>query len=130
MGIYFKPNFREIAMKNLLLPTLLLGSITLTACQSTPTAPVILRADNTYENTGVGKTKIVAQQNAIANANKQCGLQRPVILTDSVKYNGVLDESIGRAADKATKAITGIFGRSTSLASDDDYEYTITFRCQ
>lgn len=118
-------------MKKFLLPALLLSTVTLSACQSTPVATVMQRENHTYETTGTGKTKIIAQQNALNSAKNQCGrLGSPVVLTDNVTYNGVLDEGLGRVADKATKVVTGIFGRSTSLASDDDYEYKISFRCQ
>lgn len=118
-------------MKILILPAIVLSTVILTACQSTPVAAVIQRENHTYETTGIGKTKLIAQQNALTSANAQCGKHgSPVVLSDSVTYNGVLDEGLGRAADKATKVVTGIFGRSTSLASDDDYEYKISFRCQ
>lgn len=107
-------------------------AVTLTACQSTPSAiPVIERPNKVFETTGLGKTKAIAQVNALGYAKKQCsGLSAPVILTDSYKYNGVLGEGAGRVADQAISVIGGIFGNKTSIARDDDYEYTITFRCQ
>lgn len=117
-------------MKKLLLPAVLLGATTLTACQSTPVAPVLQRPNNTYETTGLGKTKIIAQQNAVANAKKQCGSYNPIVLTDKVTYNGVLDENMGKVADRTIGVLGGIFGRNATIARDDDYEYTISFQCQ
>lgn len=103
----------------------------LSACQSTPTGPVIQRANNTFETTGLGKTKILAQQQAINNAKKQCGgFKNPVILTDNATYNGVLGENTGRILDQATTVLGGILGSKASIARDDDYEYHITFNCQ
>ena len=67
----------------------------MTACQSTPTAPVIQRADSTYETTGLGKTKIQAQENALASAKKTCGSRQAVIVKDEVRYNGVFNEKTG-----------------------------------
>lgn len=42
--------------------------LALTACQSTPTGPVIAKADNTFETMGVGASKTKAQQSALDNA--------------------------------------------------------------
>lgn len=103
----------------------------LTACQTAPVPSVIKRPNNVFETTGLGKSKLLAQQNALSHAKAQCGrMASPVVLTDTVQYNGVLDESTGRMADQAIGAISGIFGKSRSIARDDDYEYTITFRCE
>lgn len=105
-------------------------TIGLTACQTTTSSPIIQRENKLFETTGVGKTKLIAQQNAINSANAQCGrLQRPIVVTDEVKYNGVLDEGLGRVADKAVGVLSGILGNKTSIAQDDDYEYKISFRC-
>lgn len=106
-------------------------TIGLTACQTTTTSPIIQRENKLFETTGLGKTKIIAQQNAINSANAQCGrLQSPIVVTDEVKYNGVLDENLGRVADKAISVLGGILGSKTSIARDDDYEYKISFRCE
>lgn len=124
-----------IAMKSIKKLAYMLPIVTavgLTACQSTPSAiPVIERPGNVFETTGLGKSKSIAQTNALNYAKQQCsGLSTPVVLTDSYKYNGVLDEGMGRVADQAIGVLGGIFGNKTSIARDDDYEYTITFRCQ
>lgn len=117
-------------MKNLVLVSLV-SVLTLTACQTTPTTPVIQRENKVFETTGLGKTKVIAKQNAVNSANAQCGrLSTPIVITDNVQYNGVLDESLGRVVDQATTVIGGILGKTTSIARDDDYEYTINFKCQ
>lgn len=115
------------ALKFSLILPILVG---LTACQTAPTAPVLQRPNNIFETTGLGKSKIFAQQNAATNAKQQCGYKNPIILSDKVQYNGVLDESMGRVVDKATSMVGGLFGKNASIARDDDYEYTITFNCQ
>lgn len=103
----------------------------LTACQSTPTAPVMARADNTFETTGLGSSKAKAQQNALNSAKKQCGLKTPIILTDTSTYNGVIDEKMGRVIEQGVGVVGAIFGTDTpNLTRDDDYEYHIKFRCQ
>lgn len=105
--------------------------IGLSACQSTPTAPVIQRADSTFETTGIGKTKVQAQENALASAKKTCGMRQAVIVKDELKYNGMFDQRTGRMIDQAG-AIAGIVlgTGKPNLSRDDDYEYNISFRCQ
>lgn len=103
----------------------------LSACQTAPTSPVMQRANSTYETTGLGKTKVIAQQNALASAKRSCGIRQPIVLTNSVKYNGLLDERTGRAVDQVGSVIGAVLGaKAPNLNRDDDYEYTINFRCQ
>ena len=108
----------------------LVAAVGLSACQSTPTnLPVLQRANNTLETTGLGKSKNIAKLNALHIATEQCRGKSPIVLTDSYQYNGVLDENMGRAADQAIGMIGSVFGSKKTLARDDDYEYTMTFRC-
>ena len=117
--------------KKLIGATALFAMIGLSACQSTPTSPVMQRANSTFETTGLGKTKVQAQQNALNSAKKSCGMRQPIILTDKVVYNGVLDERTGRMIDQVGSVVGAVLGaKSPNLARDDDYEYNINFRCQ
>jgi len=124
-------------MKSSLKPSLLkittialLVAMSLSACQSTPTnLPVLQRANNTLETTGLGKSKNIAKLNALHIATEQCRGKSPIVLTDSYQYNGVLDENMGRAADQAIGMIGSVFGSKKTLARDDDYEYTMMFKC-
>lgn len=110
--------------------TALVAAVSLSACQSTPTnLPVLQRANNTLETTGLGKSKNIAKVNALHIATEQCRGKSPIVLTDSYQYNGVLDENMGRAADQAIGMIGSVFGSKKTIARDDDYEYTMTFRC-
>ena len=53
--------------------TLTTTAIFLTACASNPTQSLaIQKADNQYEVTGLGKTQIIAKNNAVVAANKTC----------------------------------------------------------
>ena len=106
-------------------------AITLTACQSVPTAPVIARADQSFETTGLGKTKIDARKDALTSAKKQCGLKTPIVLSDTTKYNGVFDEKAGRLIEQGVSVVGSVLGKATpNLSRDDDYEFTIKFKCQ
>jgi len=117
--------------KHLAIFALLAGTLGLSACQTTPTSPVMQRANSTYETTGLGKTKVQAQQNALNSAKKSCGMREPIIITDSVKFNGMLDERTGRMVEQAGSVLGAVLGtRTPNLSRDDDYEYTINFRCQ
>ena len=108
----------------------LVAAVSLSACQSTPTnLPVLQRANNTLETTGLGKSKNSAKVNALHIATEQCRGKSPIVLTDSYQYNGVLDENMGRAADQAIGMIGSVFGSKKTLARDDDYDYTMTLRC-
>lgn len=117
--------------QSLFIVSVMSSVLLLTACQTTPNAPVIQRENKVFETTGLGKTKVIAKQNAVNSANAQCGrLSTPIVVKDSMQYNGVLDENLGKVVDKATTVIGGILGKSTSIARDDDYEYTMSFKCQ
>lgn len=111
---------------------MVLGAVLLSACQNTPaTAPVLKRADQSFETTGLGKTKAIAKQNALNAAQKQCKTRTPTILADTATYNGVLDEKTGRMIEQGVGVIGAVLGTKTpNLARDDDHEYTIRFVCQ
>ena len=105
--------------------------LALSACQSTPSSPVIQRANSIYETTGIAETKVKAQQNAIDSAQKTCRSKQVIIVDDNVKYNGILNESTGRMVGQVGAVVGSIFGTGTpDLSRSDDYEYTINFRCQ
>lgn len=110
---------------------LALATLTLTACQSMSASPVLKRADHVFETTGIGKSKTIAQKQALYTANKQCGLRSAIILSDTTTYNGVLDEKTGRLIDQGVGVVGAVFGVHTpTIARNDDYEYHIRFRCQ
>ncbi|MBU5616019.1 hypothetical protein KPY62_02650 [Psychrobacter sp. TAE2020] len=117
--------------KTLALTSSLAAALLLSACQSTPSSPVIQRANSTFETTGMGVTKVKAQQNAIDSASKTCRSKQVVIVEDKVKYNGILDERAGRLLGQVGSVVGSVLGKaSPDLSRNDDYEYTINFRCQ
>lgn len=117
--------------KTATLTATLVAALALSACQSTPSSPVIQRADATFETTGIAETKVKAQQNAIDSAQKTCRSKQVIIVNDTVKYNGILDERTGRMVGQVGAVVGSIFGTgSPDLSRSDDYGYTINFRCQ
>ena len=82
--------------KTVTLTATLAAALALSACQSTPSSPGIQRANSVYETTGIADTKVKAQQNAIDSAQKTCRSKQVIIVNDTVKYNGILDERTGR----------------------------------
>ncbi|WP_367108573.1 hypothetical protein [uncultured Psychrobacter sp.] len=118
--------------KTMTLTATLAAALALSACQSTPTSsPVIQRANATYETTGIGATKIQAQQNAIDSANKTCRSKQVIVLNDKTTFNGILNERTGRMVGQMGAIVGSVLGTdSPELSRDDDYEYTINFRCQ
>lgn len=117
--------------KTAALTSTLAAVLVLSACQSTPSSPVIQRANSTYETTGIASTKVKAQQNAIDSADKTCRGKQVIIVEDKVKYNGILDERTGRMVGQMGAIVGSVLGTgATNLSRDDDYEYIINFRCQ
>ncbi|MGP4863360.1 hypothetical protein ACTXGK_04110 [Psychrobacter sp. T6-5] len=113
------------------LGAILAGALALSACQSTPSSPVIQRANSIYETTGIADSKVKAQQNAIDSAQKTCRSKQVIIVDDNVKYNGILNERTGRMVGQVGSVVGSIFGTGTpDLSRNDDYEYKINFRCQ
>ena len=54
-----------------------------------------------------------------------------IIVDDTVKYNGILNERTGRMVGQVGSVVGSIFDTGTpDLSRDDDYEYKINFRCQ
>ena len=124
-------NFTKTMTKTAMLTSALAATLALSACQSTPSSPVIQRANSTYETTGIASTKVKAQQNAIDSANKTCRGKQVIIVEDKVKYNGILDERTGRMVGQMGAIVGSVLGTgATNLSRDDDYEYIINFRCQ
>ena len=117
--------------KTATLTATLAAALALSACQTTPSSPVIQRANSIYETTGIADSKVKAQKNAIDSAQKTCRSKQVIIVDDKVTYNGILDERTGRMVGQAGAVIGSIFGTgSPDLSRDDDYEYKINFRCQ
>ena len=124
-------NNQAILNKTLALSTTIVAALALSACQSTPSSPVIQRADATYETTGLGESKVKAQQNAIDSASKTCRSKQVIIVEDKVTYNGILDERAGRMIGQVGAVVGSVLGnKATDFSRDDDYEYKINFRCQ
>lgn len=124
-------NNQAILNKTLALSTTIVAALALSACQSTPSSPVIQRADATYETTGLGESKVKAQQNAIDSASKTCRSKQVIIVEDKVTYNGILDERAGRMIGQVGAVVGSVLGnKSADFSRDDDYEYKINFRCQ
>ena len=117
--------------KTAALTATLAAALALSACQTTPSSPVIQRANSIYETTGIADSKVKAQQNAIDSAQKTCRGKQVIIVDDKVTYNGILDENTGRMIGQASAVLCTILGTgSPNLSRDDDYEYKINFRCQ
>ncbi|MPW43139.1 hypothetical protein D7V21_10870 [Acinetobacter guerrae] len=114
---------------------LTVSAILLTACASNPTATTAVQKENNqFEVTGVGKTNLIAKNNAVDAANKTCKRSTAVVVDEKTTYNGVLkgvvDEETGKMVEAAAGVIGSITGKNASLAKDDDYQTTLTFYCK
>ena len=110
-------------------------SLAFTACSSNPPATLALQKENhEFEVTGLGKTAVIAKNNAIIAANKTCARQIAIIRSENTSYQGlfknVTDEQTGQNVTAAAEILGGILGRSSNLQRDDDYQTTLTFYCQ
>ncbi|MEG0481986.1 MAG: hypothetical protein RR575_02140 [Acinetobacter sp.] len=116
--------------------TLTTTAIFLTACASNPTQSLaIQKADNQYEVTGLGKTQIIAKNNAVVAANKTCAKKAtPVVSDEKTEYNGalkgVVDEETGKMITAAAGVIGSVIGKSNGIEKDTDYQTTLTFSCK
>ncbi|WOE31710.1 MULTISPECIES: hypothetical protein [unclassified Acinetobacter] len=123
-------------MKKIVYTLTTLSIILLAACTSTPQNHTIAiqKENNLFEVTGLGKTSIIAKNNAINAANKTCGQATTIVVSEKTTYNGVLqgvvDQETGKLIEAATTVIGKISGSNTSIASDDDYQTTLNFQCK
>lgn len=114
---------------------LALSGLLLTACASNPTSLAIQKENNLFEVTGLGKTQLIAKNNAITAANKACGSRAtPIVVDEKTSYNGalkgVVDEETGQMIQAAATVLGNIAGTNTGLNQNDDYQTVLTFRCQ
>ena len=124
-------------MKNIFLvsSSMIIG-LALTACASTPTTSLaIQKANNQYEVTGIGKSNLIAKNNAITAANKTCGKKAtPVVIDEQTAYHGalknVVDEQTGQMIQAAASVIGSLSGKNTDLARDEDYQTVLNFSCR
>lgn len=114
----------------------LITAMTLTACATQPTQGLAIQKENNqYEVTGIGKTQIIAKNNAITAANNTCGKKaQPVLINEKSEYSGalkgVVDEQTGQLITAAAGVIGSMVGKGNSLEKDTDYQATLTFSCK
>lgn len=122
--------------KAITIASAIVAAALLSACASTPTNSLAIQTENNqYEITGLGKTQIIAKNNAISAANKTCGNKAsPILNNEQTNYNGILkgvvDEQTGQLIQAAADVLGNITGRNAGLTQDNDYQTTLTFRCQ
>ncbi|ALD01280.1 MAG: hypothetical protein VB979_10470 [Acinetobacter sp.] len=111
-------------------------TLALTACASNPTNSLAIQKENNqYEVTGIGKSNLIAKNNAISAANTTCGKKATVVVVDEkTEYNGalknVVDEQTGQMIQAAASVIGTLAGKNTSIARDEDYQTVLTFTCR
>lgn len=126
-----KPNLKKTAIAVMSLMTAVLFS----ACASNPTETLaIQKPNNQYEVAGLGKSAVIAKNNAILAANKTCGKNAaPVLVDEKTEYNGalkgVLDEKTGQMVTAAASVLGSVIGKSTGIEKVTDYQSVITFSC-
>lgn len=126
----------KLTQQHLWVTTSLASVLLLSACASNPTQSLaIQKPNNQYEVTAVGKTQLIAKNNAISVANSTCGKSAsPVVVDEKTEYNGalkgVLDEKTGQMVQAAAGILGSISGTNTGLNKDDDYQTVLTFSCK
>lgn len=126
----------KLTQQHLWVTTSLASVLLLSACASNPTQSLaIQKPNNQYEVTAVGKTQLIAKNNAISAANSTCGKSAsPVVVDEKTEYNGalkgVLDEKTGQMVQAAAGILGSISGTNTCLNKDDDYQTVLTFSCK
>ncbi len=122
--------------KTLILGSTLASALLLGACSSNPVNNTIAiqKPNNQYEVTGLGKSEVIAKNNAVVAANKTCGKSTAIVLDEKTTYNGalkgVVDEQTGKMIQAAAGILGTIAGKSADISKDDDYQTVLTFQCQ
>lgn len=122
--------------KTLTFATVGCATLILTACASNPiNSLAIQKENNQFEVIGVGKTALIAKNNAVSAANSSCGRSAsPILVDEKAEYNGALkgfvDEKTGQLIQAAAGVIGTLAGKSTGLSGDQDYQSTLTFYCK
>lgn len=124
-------------MKNMIVITSsLVATVLLSACASNPTQTLAIQKENNqYEVSGLGKSQVIAKNNAIAAANSSCGKKAaPILINEKSEYNGalkgVVDEKTGQLVTAAASVLGSVFGKSTGIEKDTDYQTVLTFSCK
>ncbi len=110
--------------------------LAITACTSNPTQTLAIQnANNQYEVTGLGKSQVIAKNNAITAANNTCGKKAaPILIDEKNEYNGALkgvfDEQTGKMITAAAGVIGSVMGKSSGIEKDTDYQTKLTFTCK
>ena len=110
--------------------------LAITACTSNPTQTLAIQnANNQYEVTGLGKSQVIAKNNAITAANNTCGKKAaPILIDEKNEYNGTLkgvfDEQTGKMITAAAGVIGSVMGKSSGIEKDTDYQTKLTFTCK
>jgi predicted lipoprotein with Yx(FWY)xxD motif len=112
------------------------ATLLLSACATTPSNSLAIQKENNlFEVTGLGKSAIIAKNNAVSAANKSCGTRNtPIVVDEKTAYSGalkgVVDEQTGQLIQAAATVLGNIAGTKTGINGDQDYQTTLTFRCQ
>lgn len=111
-------------------------TLILSACASMPSQSLAMqKPNNQYEVTGVGKTALLAKNNAVLAANKTCGKYAAIVTNETSNYNGVFKDvgnaNTGQMIETAAEVI-GIFSGNSlgGLNKEDRYQSTLDFYCQ
>ena len=111
-------------------------TLLLSACASTPNNSLaIQKADNQYEVTGIGKTALIAKNNAIEAAAKTCGSKATAIVSDENTdsqgaLKGVVRGDTGKMIQAAASVLGSISGTNSGINQDSDYQTILTFSCK
>ena len=110
-------------------------TLVLTACATTPSQSLAIQKENNqFEVTGLGKSQMIAKNNAIVAANTACGKKAtPIVADEKSEYNGALkgvfDEETGKMITAAAGVIGSVMGKG-GIEKDTDYQTTLTFTCK
>ena len=110
-------------------------TLVLTACATTPSQSLAIQKENNqFEVTGLGKSQMIAKNNAIIAANTACvNKATPIVADEKSEYNGALkgvfDEETGKMITAAAGVIGSVMGKG-GIEKDTDYQTTLTFTCK
>jgi len=100
-------------MKKIILASAMSGVVLLLgACATTPKNTLAVQKENNqFEVTGIGKTNLIAKNNAITAAQKTCSKNTtPVVVDEKTTYNGVLKDVVSEKTGQMVEAAAGVIG--------------------
>lgn len=105
--------------------------VLITACSSNPPRTLAVQtSDRHFQISANGKSKVIAQNNAIRAAQQTCRNRQPIITHQDYQYDGLGNDKVGQVLQQTGRVLGVLTGRNMDLSKDSDHTVTLDFYCQ